>query len=53
MALKLPGKQVKRECAAILEGIRQYIEAGNLYEKSESWDKAAYVYIKYKEHRDI
>lgn len=48
LALKLPNKNVKRECAAILEGIRQYVEAGNLYEKGESWDKAALVYIKCK-----
>ncbi len=46
LALKLPNKNVKRECGAILEGIRQYMEAGNLYEKGESWDKAALVYIK-------
>ncbi len=48
LALKLPNKNVKRECGAILEGIRQYMEAGNLYEKGESWDKAALVYIKCK-----
>lgn len=28
--------------------LKQYIEAGNLYEKSESWEKAAQVYIKCK-----
>jgi hypothetical protein len=69
----LPNKQVKKECAAILEGIRvdhlfllkrlsisnqkfiyflyylkQYVEAGNLFEKGESWDRAAQVYIKCK-----
>lgn len=48
LALKLQNKQVKRECAAILEGIRQYNEAGALYERGESYDRAAQVYIKNK-----
>jgi WD repeat-containing protein 19 len=48
LAIKLPNKQVKRDCGAILESIRQYAEAGNLYEIGEAWDKAALVYIKSK-----
>ena len=37
-----------KECASLLEGIKQYNEAGALFEASQAWDKAAAVYIKTK-----
>ncbi|XP_067949190.1 WD repeat-containing protein 19-like isoform X2 [Watersipora subatra] len=48
MAVKMPGRILKKECAAILETMKQWSEAGILYEKGEYWDKAASVYIKNK-----
>jgi WD repeat-containing protein 19 len=35
-----------RECAAILESLKQYMEAASLYEKSGHLDKAASIYIR-------
>jgi len=48
MALKSNSRQLKKECAAILEGMKQLTEAAMLYEKGEFYDKAASVYIKTK-----
>lgn len=48
MALKMPGRILKKECAAILESMKQWAEAALLYEKGEYWDKAAGVYIRSK-----
>ncbi|KAF6025035.1 WDR19 [Bugula neritina] len=48
MALKMPSRVLKKECAAILETMKQWSEAALLYEKGEYWDKAASVYIKSK-----
>ena len=48
MALKMPSRLLKKECAAILETMKQWTEAALLYEKGGYWDKAASVYIKSK-----
>ena len=37
-----------RECAEILESIKQFGEAAQLYEAANYYDKAAYLYIKLK-----
>ncbi|EDO29788.1 predicted protein, partial [Nematostella vectensis] len=47
-ATKSPGRQLKKECAAILESMKQYSESALLYEKGQYWDKAAAVYMKTK-----
>eukprot|EP00929_Paragymnodinium_shiwhaense_P016254 TRINITY_DN12450_c0_g1_i1.p1 TRINITY_DN12450_c0_g1~~TRINITY_DN12450_c0_g1_i1.p1 ORF type:complete len:1383 (+),score=443.06 TRINITY_DN12450_c0_g1_i1:121-4269(+) len=41
--LREPG--VCKECAAILEKMRQYVEAAQLYEEAGAYDKAASLYI--------
>ena len=48
MASKMPSRTLKKECAGILENMKQYSEAATLYEKGEYYDKAASVYIKGK-----
>ena len=48
MALKMPSRVLKKECATILETMKQWSEAALLYEKGEYWDKAASVYIRSK-----
>ncbi|KAK2164923.1 hypothetical protein LSH36_57g01034 [Paralvinella palmiformis] len=48
MAVKMPSKALKKECAAILENMKQWSEAAMLYEKGGYFDKAAAVYIRSK-----
>ena len=48
IALRLPSKEIKEECAKLLEGLKQWGEAAELFEKAESWDNAAICYIKIK-----
>ncbi len=48
LVMKSSSKQLKKECASLLDGMKQYNEAGALYEASQSWDKAAAVYIRTK-----
>jgi len=48
IALKHPNQNLKKECAAILEQMRQFLESASLYEKSGNYDKAAAVYIRAK-----
>lgn len=48
MATKMPNRMLKKDCAAILESMKQLPEAAQLYEKGEYWDKAASVYIRSK-----
>ncbi|XP_063720528.1 WD repeat-containing protein 19-like isoform X2 [Symsagittifera roscoffensis] len=43
-----PSRVLKKECAAILEQMKQYIESAQLYEKAGFYEKAATVYIKCK-----
>ncbi|XP_031991730.1 WD repeat-containing protein 19 isoform X1 [Hylobates moloch] len=47
-ALKHPSRVLKRDCGAILENMKQFSEAGQLYEKGLYYDKAASVYIRSK-----
>jgi hypothetical protein len=48
IALRLPGKEIKEECARLLEALKQWAEAAELFEKAECWDNAAIAYIKVK-----
>ena len=48
LAKNSTSKQLKKECAVLLDNMKQYNEAGTLFEASQSWDKAAAVYIKTK-----
>ncbi|OAF70691.1 WD repeat-containing protein 19 [Intoshia linei] len=48
MALELDKKDLKLECAEILEKLKQWNEAANLYEKCNIYDKAAECYIRNK-----
>ncbi|CAN9510421.1 unnamed protein product [Ophioblennius macclurei] len=47
-ALQHPSRVLKKECGAILESMKQYSEAAQLYEKGQYYDKAASVYIRCK-----
>ncbi|CAD5124243.1 DgyrCDS12539 [Dimorphilus gyrociliatus] len=48
MAAKMPSRVLKKDCAAILESMKQWSEAAVLYEKGGFFDKAASVYIRSK-----
>lgn len=48
MAAKMPSRILKKDCAAILESMKQWSEAAVLYEKGGFFDKAASVYIRSK-----
>ncbi|ESO89539.1 hypothetical protein LOTGIDRAFT_218902 [Lottia gigantea] len=48
MAMKMPSKSLKKECAGILESMKQWSEAAMLYEQGHFYDKAASVYIRSK-----
>uniref|UniRef100_A0A8C6ZLX4 WD repeat-containing protein 19 n=1 Tax=Nothoprocta perdicaria TaxID=30464 RepID=A0A8C6ZLX4_NOTPE len=47
-AIKHPSRVLKRDCGAILESMKQFSEAAQLYEKGQYYDKAASVYIRCK-----
>ncbi|OXB83779.1 UNVERIFIED_CONTAM: hypothetical protein H355_002991, partial [Colinus virginianus] len=47
-AMKHPSRLLKRDCGAILESMKQFSEAAQLYEKGQYYDKAASVYIRSK-----
>ncbi|XP_056265866.1 WD repeat-containing protein 19 isoform X2 [Pseudoliparis swirei] len=47
-AIQHPSRVLKKECGAILEGMKQFSEAAQLYEKGQYYDKAASVYIRCK-----
>ncbi|XP_037530887.1 WD repeat-containing protein 19 [Nematolebias whitei] len=47
-AVQHPSKVLKKECGAILESMKQFPEAAQLYEKGQYYDKAASVYIRCK-----
>lgn len=54
MKLGFESPQVlQRECADVLEQMKQWAEAANLYEKAAFFDKAAYLYIKLKDWAKI
>ncbi|XP_046339799.1 WD repeat-containing protein 19-like isoform X2 [Haliotis rufescens] len=48
MAMKMSSKSLKKECAGILESMKQWTEAATLYEQGHYYDKAASVYIRGK-----
>nr|XP_054756020.1 WD repeat-containing protein 19-like isoform X1 [Lytechinus pictus] len=48
MAMKMNNRAVKRNCASILESMKQYSESAQLYERGGYPDKAASVYIRCK-----
>ncbi|XP_013417652.1 WD repeat-containing protein 19 [Lingula anatina] len=48
MAVQMPGRALKKDCAQILENMKQWSEAAMLYEKGGYYDKAAAVYIRSK-----
>lgn len=48
MAMKMPSRMLKKECAGILESMKQWTEAATLYEQGGYYDKAASVYIRAK-----
>uniref|UniRef100_A0A3Q3W5I8 WD repeat domain 19 n=1 Tax=Mola mola TaxID=94237 RepID=A0A3Q3W5I8_MOLML len=47
-AMQHPNRVLKKECGAILESMKQFSEAAQLYEKGQYYDKAASVYIRCK-----
>ncbi|NXI09469.1 WDR19 protein, partial [Irena cyanogastra] len=47
-ATKHPSRLLKRDCGALLENMKQFSEAAQLYEKGQYYDKAASVYIRCK-----
>ncbi|XP_041788987.1 WD repeat-containing protein 19 [Chelmon rostratus] len=47
-AILHPSRVLKKECGAILESMKQFSEAAQLYEKGQYYDKAASVYIRCK-----
>ncbi|XP_013392134.1 WD repeat-containing protein 19-like [Lingula anatina] len=48
MAVQMPGRALKKDCAQLLENMKQWSEAAMLYEKGGYYDKAAAVYIRSK-----
>lgn len=53
IAMKSNNKTLKRECASLLENMKQFAESASLYEKAQCWDKAAFVYIKLKQWNKV
>ncbi|XP_075423964.1 WD repeat-containing protein 19 isoform X2 [Ascaphus truei] len=47
-AVKHPSRLLKKDCGAILESMKQFSEAAQLYEKGQYYDKSASVYIRCK-----
>ncbi|XP_046394611.1 WD repeat-containing protein 19 [Ischnura elegans] len=45
--------QLRRDCAEILEGLKQYPDAAVLYETGEYYEKAASLYIKLKNWKKV
>lgn len=46
LAMKAKNKQLIVDCAVILESIKQYEEAAQLFERAEKWERAATIYIR-------
>lgn len=53
IALELKNKRLNFECAEGLEVMNQFAEAAQLYEKSESFDKACGLYIQLKQWNKV
>ncbi|KAJ3615317.1 hypothetical protein NHX12_018885 [Muraenolepis orangiensis] len=47
-AIQHPSRTLKKDCGAILESMKQFSEAAQLYEKGQYYDKAASVFIRCK-----
>ncbi|XP_055768737.1 WD repeat-containing protein 19 [Salvelinus fontinalis] len=47
-AISHPSRGLKKDCGLILENMKQFSEAAQLYEKGQYYDKAASVYIRCK-----
>ncbi|XP_071315895.1 WD repeat-containing protein 19-like isoform X2 [Trachinotus anak] len=47
-AIQHPSRVLKKECGAILESMKQFSEAAQLYEKGQYYDKAASLYLRCK-----
>ncbi|KAF7634437.1 hypothetical protein Mgra_00006192 [Meloidogyne graminicola] len=48
IALQLPSKLAKRDCGIVLEQLKQFDEAGAVYEAGQFYDRAAAAYLKTK-----
>eukprot|EP00118_Oscarella_pearsei_P011922 m.83949 g.83949 ORF g.83949 m.83949 type:complete len:1349 (+) comp36373_c0_seq7:62-4108(+) len=48
LAMKGDNRQLQKDCASILEDMKQWNESAILYEKAKCWDKAAAVFIRTK-----
>ena len=48
MCKEIDSRQLLRECAEILEQMKQLSDAAHLYESAQYYDKAAHLYIKLK-----
>ena len=48
MCTELGSRTLMRECAEILEAMKQLSDAAQLYESAQYYDKAAHLYIKLK-----
>uniref|UniRef100_A0A1X7TH28 Uncharacterized protein n=1 Tax=Amphimedon queenslandica TaxID=400682 RepID=A0A1X7TH28_AMPQE len=46
--MRSPDKQLKKDCATILDNLKLFNEAGALYEQAECWEEAATAFIKIK-----
>lgn len=53
IALELKDKQLYHDCAEALEQMKQLSEAAQLYEKSESFDKACGLFIQLKQWQKV
>ncbi|KAG1659031.1 WD repeat-containing protein 19 [Nymphon striatum] len=53
IAQKMEGRLLKRECAEILENMKQYNEAAILYVEGKYFDKAASLYIRLKNWNEV
>eukprot|EP01116_Phalansterium_solitarium_P013666 TRINITY_DN3106_c0_g1_i10.p2 TRINITY_DN3106_c0_g1~~TRINITY_DN3106_c0_g1_i10.p2 ORF type:complete len:1339 (+),score=616.68 TRINITY_DN3106_c0_g1_i10:197-4213(+) len=51
MCLGVKDKTLYRECAAILESMKQYAEAAALYERGGVFEKAVTLYLQVKNHQ--
>lgn len=46
-------KSLLAECGSIMEGLKQYTEAGLLFERAQSFERAAEVYLKAKNYAKV
>ncbi|XP_047124984.1 WD repeat-containing protein 19 isoform X1 [Hydra vulgaris] len=53
IAIKSSNKVLKKECASLLENMKQFSDSAALFEKAECWERAAGVYIKMKQWNKV